>query len=433
MEYLKKGQAQEEAVTQQIRDTVSEILSAVQKEGIAAVKRYSERLDGWNPESFVVSEEEIRRAEESVDDELKEHIRFAQEQVENFASLQKETLVDFERETLPGVVLGQKQIPVNAVGSYTPSGMYPMFGSSIMTVAVAKVAGVKRVVAIAAPRKDQDGRPYGVYEPMLYTMASCGADQILCVGGVQALAAVSFGMEEVEPVDMIVGAGNAYVAEAKRQLFGQVGIDLLAGPTEIAIIADETADPRLLAADLLGQAEHGPATPAVLITTSREVGEETMREADRWLEGEWPTKEMAGEAWRNRGEVILCESNEEMVKVSDEVATEHLEVQTKNPDWFLERLTNYGSLFLGEHSTVAYSDKAIGTNHVLPTNRAARYTGGLWVGKFTKTVTYQKVTAEGTEQVAPAAAAVADGEFMLGHALTCRIRQERVGQGTGAR
>jgi sulfopropanediol 3-dehydrogenase len=433
VEYLKKGRPQEEAVTQQIRDTVSEILSAVEKEGIAAVRRYSERLDGWNPESFVVSEEEIRRAEESVDDELKEHIRFAQEQVENFARLQKETLVDFEKETLPGVVLGQKQIPVNAVGSYTPSGMYPMFGSSIMTVAVAKVAGVKRVVAIAAPRRGEDGKPYGVYEPMLFTMASCGADQILCVGGVQALAAVSFGVEEVEPVDMIVGAGNAYVAEAKRQLFGQVGIDLLAGPTEIAIIADETADPHLLAADLLGQAEHGPATPAVLITTSREVGEETIREVDRWLEGEWPTKEMAGEAWRNRGEVILCESDEEMVRVSDEVATEHLEVHTKDPDWFLERLTNYGSLFLGEHSTVAYSDKAIGTNHVLPTNRAARYTGGLWVGKFTKTVTYQKVTAEGTEQVAPAAAAIADGEFMLGHALTCRIRQERIGQRSGAR
>jgi sulfopropanediol 3-dehydrogenase len=433
VEYLKRAQPQEEGVTQKVRDAVSEILSAVEKEGIAAVRRYSEQLDDWNPESFVVSEEEIRRAEESVDDELKEHIRFAQEQVENFARLQRETLVDFEKETLPGVVLGQKQIPVNAVGSYTPSGMYPMFGSSIMTVAVAKVAGVKRVVAIAAPRKGQDGKPYGVYEPMLYTMASCGADQILCVGGVQALAAVSFGVEEVEPVDMIVGAGNAYVAEAKRQLFGRVGIDLLAGPTEIAIIADETADPPLLAADLLGQAEHGPATPAVLITTSREVGEETIKEVDRWLAGVWPTKEMAGEAWRNRGEVILCDSDEEMVKVSDEVATEHLEVQTKDPDWFLERLTNYGSLFLGEHSTVAYSDKAIGTNHVLPTNRAARYTGGLWVGKFTKTVTYQKVTAEGTEQVAPAAAAVADGEFMLGHALTCRIRQERVGQRTAAR
>jgi sulfopropanediol 3-dehydrogenase len=432
VEYLKKGRPQEEAVTQQIRDTVSEILSAVQKEGIAAVRRYSERLDDWNPESFVVSEEEIRRAEGSVDDELKEHIRFAQEQVENFARLQKETLVDFEKETLPGVVLGQKQIPVNAVGSYTPSGMYPMFGSSIMTVAVAKVAGVKRVVAIAAPRKGQDGKPYGVYEPMLYTMASCGADQILCVGGVQALAAVSFGMEEVEPVDMIVGAGNAYVAEAKRQLFGQVGIDLLAGPTEIAIIADETADPAPLAADLLGQAEHGPATPAVLITTSREVGEETIREVDRWLEGEWPTKEMAGEPGGTAGRSSSARATRDGEGL-DEVATEHLEVQTKDPDWFLERLTNYGSLFLGEHSTVAYSDKAIGTNHVLPTNRSARYTGGLWVGKFTKTVTYQKVTEEGTEQVAPAAAAVADGEFMLGHALTCRIRQERAKERTGAK
>lgn len=426
MEYLKQAQPQEEGATQKVRDAVSDILLAVEKEGIAAVRRYSEQLDDWNPESFVVSEEEIKRAEESVDDELKGHIQFAQEQIENFARLQKETLVDFERETLPGVILGQKQIPVNAVGSYTPSGMYPMFGSSIMTVAVAKVAGVKRVVAIAAPRKGEDGKPYGVYEPMLYTMASCGADQILCVGGVQALAAVSFGMEEVEPVDMIVGAGNVFVAEAKRQLFGQVGIDLLAGPTEIAIIADETADPHLLAADLLGQAEHGPATPAVLITTSRDIGEETMKEVDRWLEGDWPTKEMAGEAWRNRGEVILCESDDEMVKVSDEVATEHLEVQTKDPEWFLERLTNYGSLFLGEHSTVAYSDKAIGTNHVLPTNRAARYTGGLWVGKFTKTLTYQKVAKEGTEQVAPAAAAISDGELMHGHAVTCRIRQERV-------
>jgi len=433
VEYLKKAKPVGDQVTQGIRDTVSRILLEVEKEGISAIRRYSEQLDGWNPESFVVGEEEIKRATDAVDDELKGHIEFAKEQVQNFARLQKETLVDFEKETLPGVVLGQKQIPVNAVGCYTPSGLYPMFASSIMTVAVAKVAGVKRVVAIAAPRKGEDGKPYGVYEPMLYTMATSGADQILCLGGVQALAAVSFGYEEVEPVDMIVGAGNAYVAEAKRQLFGTVGIDLLAGPSEIAIIADETADPHLLAADLLGQAEHGPATPAVLITTSREVGEETIREVDRWLEGEWPTKEMAGEAWRNRGEVILCESDEEMVKVSDEVATEHLEVQTRDPDWFLERLTNYGSLFLGEHSTVAYSDKAIGTNHVLPTNRAARYTGGLWVGKFTKTVTYQKVTAEGTEQVAPAAAAIADGEFMFGHALTCRIRQERTRQRTGAK
>lgn len=246
-----------------------------------------------------------------------------------------------------------------------------------------------------------------------------------CIGGVQALAAVSFGMEEVEAVDMIVGAGNAYVAEAKRQLFGTVGIDLLAGPTEIAIISDETADPHLLAADLLGQAEHGPTSPAVLITSSQEVGEETINEVHRWLQDDWPTKEVAGEAWRNLGEVILCESDEEMVKVSDEVATEHLEVQTRDPDWFLERLTNYGSLFLGEHSTVAYSDKAIGTNHVLPTGKAARYTGGLWVGKFTKTVTYQKVSEEGTSYVAPSAVAISDAEFFYGHALTCRIRLER--------
>lgn len=428
MEYLKRSGPPDGRVAREIKDTVSRILLEVEKEGIAAVRRWSEKLDGWNPESFVVSEDDISRATESVDDELKGHIAFAREQVENFARLQKQTLVDFERETLPGVVLGQKQIPVGAVGSYTPSGLYPMFASSIMTVAVPKVAGVRRVVAVAAPRKDDSGKPYGIYEPMLHTMATSGADRILCLGGVQALAAVSFGYEEVDPVDMIVGAGNAYVAEAKRQLFGTVGIDLLAGPTEIAIIADDSADPHLLAADLLGQAEHGPTSPAVLITSSREVGEETVNEVDRWLEGGWPTKEMAGRAWRDRGEVIVCESDEEMVRVSDDVATEHLEVQVRDPDWFLERLTNYGSLFLGEHSTVAYSDKAIGTNHVLPTNKAARYTGGLWVGKFTKTVTYQKVTADGTEQVAPAAGAIAEGELMLGHALTCRVREERAGR-----
>jgi sulfopropanediol 3-dehydrogenase len=435
VEYLKKAEPEEEGVAQQVKDSVSEILSAVEKEGIAAVRHYSEQLDDWNPESFIVSEEEIKRAEEKVDDELKGHIDFAREQVENFARLQKETLVDFEKETLQGIVLGQKQIPVNAVGSYSPAGRYPMFGSSIMTVAVPRVAGVKRVVAVAAPRKGEDGKPYGIYEPMLYTMASCKADQILCIGGVQALAAVSFGIEdveEIEPVDMIVGAGNQFVAEAKRQLFGTVGIDLLAGPTEILVIADETADPHLVAADLLGQAEHGPTSPAVLITTSGELGEETIKEVDRWLEGDWPTKDAAGESWRNRGEVIVCEDNEEAARVSDEYAPEHLEVQTQDNDWFLDRLTNYGSLFLGEHSTVAYSDKTIGTNHVLPTNRAARYTGGLWVGKFIKTVTYQKVSAEGTEQIAPAAAAISDAEFFYGHALTCRIRQERVKQEAGA-
>jgi sulfopropanediol 3-dehydrogenase len=369
----------------------------------------------------MVSEEEISRAEDSVGEELRGYINFAQEQVRNFARLQRETLVDFERETLPGVVLGQKQIPVNAAGCYAPGGRYPVLASTIMGIVTAKVAGVKRVVAAAPPRRGENG----IHPPMLYTMASSGADQILHIGGVQALAAIAHGIEGVEPVDILIGAGNAYVAEAKRQLFGTVGIDLLAGPTEILIIADDSADPHLLAADLLGQAEHGPTSPAILLTTSRDIGETTLREVDRWLEGEWPTKDVAGEAWRNRGEVVICESDEEMARVSDEYAPEHLEVQTRDPEWFLEHLTNYGSLFLGEHSTVAYSDKAIGTNHVLPTERAARYTGGLWVGKFLKTVTYQKVSEEGTAEIAPAAAAISDTEFMFGHALTCRIRQER--------
>jgi sulfopropanediol 3-dehydrogenase len=428
LEYLKKAEPVGEQVTQDIRESVSEILLAIEREGTTAVRRYSEQLDDWDPESFVVSEEEILRAEDSVDEELKSYINFAQEQVRNFAHLQRETLVDFERETLPGVVLGQKQIPVNAAGCYAPGGRYPVLASTIMGLVTAKVAGVKRVVAAAPPRRGENG----IYPPMLYTMASSGADQILHIGGVQALAAIAYGIEGVEPVDLVIGAGNAYVAEAKRQLFGTVGIDLLAGPTEILIIADDSADPRLLAADLLGQAEHGPTSPAILLTTSRDVGEATLGEVDRWLEGGWPTKDVAGEAWRNRGEVVICESDEEMVRVSDEYAPEHLEVQTRDPDWFLEHLTNYGSLFLGEHSTVAYSDKAIGTNHVLPTERAARYTGGLWVGKFLKTVTYQKVSEEGTAQIAPAAAAISDTEFMFGHALTCRIRQERVEKKTAA-
>jgi sulfopropanediol 3-dehydrogenase len=257
-------------------------------------------------------------------------------------------------------------------------------------------------------------------------MASSGADQILCIGGIQALAAMAFGIEDVEPVDMIVGAGNAYVAEAKRQLFGRVGIDLLAGPTEILVIADDSADPELIAADLLGQAEHGPTSPAVLVTTSQEVGQATIDAADKWLET-WPTAEVAAQAWRDFGAVVLCDSPEEAAATADELAPEHLEVQTRDPDWFLARLRNYGTLFLGEQATVVYSDKAIGTNHVLPTAGAARHTGGLWVGKFLKTLTYQRVTEEGTRAVAPAAAAIAEAEGMAGHALTARIRLERIG------
>jgi sulfopropanediol 3-dehydrogenase len=418
-EYLKRAEAEPPAVSDEIRTTVEGILRDVERDGIDAVRRWSSKLDDWDPPSFRVSDEEIERAKSTLDPELKQHIAFAQAQIRGFAELQMQTLVDVERETLPGVVLGHRHVPVNSVGSYSPGGRYPMLASSIMTIAVPKVAGVKRVAACAPPQGGE-----GIYPAQLYAMASSGADEIYCLGGVQALAALAFGAG-IDAVDMIVGAGNAYVAEAKRQLFGTVGIDLLAGPTEILIIADENADPELVAADLLGQAEHGPTSPAVLVTDSRELGQRTIAAVEKWL-AEWPTAEVAGQAWRERGEVVVCESREEVVAVADDYAPEHLEVQTADSDWYLDHLSNYGSLFLGEHSTVVYSDKAIGTNHVLPTAGAARYTGGLWVGKFTKVLTYQKVTGEGTREVAPAAAAISDAERMLGHALTARIRMDRV-------
>lgn len=418
-ETLKQPERRPEAASAQIRETVSEVLLAIEREGEPAVRRYSEAFDGWSPASFVVSPDEVAAAGAAVDDALKGHIAFAQEQISNFARLQLESMREFEEETLPGVVLGQRHVPVNAVGSYAPGGRYAHLASALMTVVTPKVAGVERVVAASAP---QPGG--GIHPAQLYTMASSGADQILCIGGIQALGALAFGLDDVEPVDMIVGAGNAYVAEAKRQLFGRVGIDLLAGPTEILVIADDSADPKLIAADLLGQAEHGPTSPAVLVTTSREVGDATIHAVENWLET-WPTAEVAGQAWRDFGAVVLCDSPEEAAATADELAPEHLEVQTRDPDWFLARLRNYGSLFLGEQATVVYSDKAIGTNHVLPTAGAARYTGGLWVGKFLKTLTYQRVTEEGTRAVAPAAAAIAEAEGMAGHAVTARIRLER--------
>lgn len=265
-----------------------------------------------------------------------------------------------------------------------------------------------------------------MHPPQLYAMATSGADEIFCIGGVQAFAAMAFGIEGLEPVDMLVGAGNAYVAEAKRQLFGTVGIDLLAGPTEVMVLADDSADPEVVAADLLGQAEHGPTSPATLVTTSPELAEAVGRAVDHWLEGEWPTTEVAGVAWRDHGTIVVCEDEEEAASVADDMAPEHLEIHTGDPDWYLKRLGSYGTLFLGTHATVAYSDKAVGTNHILPTRRAARYTGGLWVGKFLKTVTYQRLTPEGSARVAPTAAAISDAELMFGHALTARLRLDPV-------
>jgi sulfopropanediol 3-dehydrogenase len=416
MEYLKKPQPTPADVTQEIRDTVSRIISDVSREGTTAVRRYSEQFDGWAPESFRVSQAAIDAAYAEMDEAVATSSRFLIDQVTNFARLQRQTLVDFETETLPGVVLGQKWIPVNSVGAYSPGGAYPLIASAVMTVAVAKVAQVPRVMAAAPPRDES-----GMHRPQLWAMVESGADEIFCVGGVQALAGMAFGLEDAQPVDMIVGPGNAYVAEAKRQLFGTVGIDLLAGPTEIMVIADETADPGIIACDLLGQAEHGPTSPAILATTSEEVGLATIREVERWLES-WPTADIAGRAWRDFGTVILVEDDEELLKVADEIAPEHLEVQTRDPEWFVERCKNYGGLFIGRHATVAYGDKAIGTNHTLPTKGASRYTGGLWVGKFLKTVTTQRCTAEGSMQVAEHSAVVADAELMEGHAISCRLR-----------
>jgi sulfopropanediol 3-dehydrogenase len=416
MQYLKEPIPTPEEVTREVAETVSQIISEVEREGTTAVRRHSARLDGWDPPSFRVGPDEIKGAYQQMDPTVEESGRFLIDQVTNFARLQRETLVDFETETLPGVFLGQRHIPVASVGAYSPGGRYPLIASAVMTVATARVAGVPRVIASAPPRDER-----GMHRPQLWAMAECGADEIFCVGGVQALAGMAFGLEDSDPVDMIVGPGNAYVAEAKRQLFGRVGIDLLAGPTEIMIIADESADPSVVACDLLGQAEHGPTSPAILATTSEELGRATIEQVDWWLE-RWPTADVAGAAWRDFGTVIVCGDDAELVVVADDIAPEHLEIQTKDPDWFAERLTNYGSLFIGTHATVAYSDKAIGTNHTLPTRRAARYTGGLWVGKYLKTVTTQRCSPQGSMQVAEPAAVVADAELMEGHAISARLR-----------
>jgi len=421
-EHLKHAVAAPAEASEEVRRTVSEMLLGIERRGVEAVREYSHNLDAWDPPSFRVGEDEVRAASAELSDELKEHIAFGQAQVRRFAGRQRATLVDLDVETLPGVTLGHRHVPVGAVGSYVPGGRYPMLASSFMTIVVPKVAGVERVVACAPPR---EGR--GIHPAMLHAMATSGADEIVCLGGVQALAAMAFGLEDLEPVNMIVGAGNAYVAEAKRQLFGRVGIDLLAGPTEVLVLADDLADPELVAADLLGQAEHGPTSPAVLITTSRELGER-VRAAVPWLLESWPTARVAGEAWRAHGEIVLADDRDEAIELANRYAYEHVEVHARDEelDAYLDGLRNYGSLFLGEQATVAYGDKAVGTNHVLPTAGAARYTGGLWVGKFLKTVTYQRLTDEGTRRIAPAAAAISEAELFGGHALTARMRLERL-------
>jgi sulfopropanediol 3-dehydrogenase len=403
--------------------TVSEMLLRIERKGMDAIRAYSRDLDGWAPPSFEVTRKQIDAASASLTDELKAAIDFAQQQVRRFAERQRQTLVDFELETLPGVHLGQRQVPIARVGAYIPAGRVPMLATPFMTVLVAKVAGVERVVACSPPRR---GR--GIYEPVLHSIATSGADSIFALGGVQALAAMAFGIEGIEPVDMIVGPGNAYVAEAKRQLFGRVGIDLLAGPSEITVLADETADPELVAADLLGQAEHGPTSPSILVSTSESFASAVVVEVERQLERleELDTGTVCRRAWRDHGAAVVVGSPEDAVRAVDGLAPEHLEVQTADDHWYFEHLRNYGSLFIGERATVAFSDKAIGTNHTLPTGGAARYTGGLSVAKFLKTLTYQRVDSDaGVAAIAPVVAEISRADMMPAHEATANLRMAR--------
>ncbi len=401
-----------------VAKVVDEIISAVETEGDTAVSRYSARLDGWEPKSFRLTPDAIAACLERVPTQVLDDIVFCQEQVRGFAQAQRETLVDLEVETLPGVRLGHRHLPVASVGAYVPGGRYPMVASAHMSIVTAKVAGVERVAACTPPL---DGM---IPDATVAAMHLAGADEIYILGGVQAIAALALGTESIDAVDFLVGPGNAYVVEAKRRLFGKVGIDLIAGPTEILIVADETADPVIVAADLLGQAEHGPASPAVLVTTSPTLAEDTMSQVDVQLRG-LETADIAARAWEDFGEVVIADSDQEALELADEYAFEHVEIHTANPRWYLERMRNYGALFLGEATTVAYGDKTIGTNHILPTRGAARYTGGLWVGKFLKTVTFQECDEEASVMIGEICARQCRIENFEGHARSCDVRVDK--------
>jgi sulfopropanediol 3-dehydrogenase len=402
---------------------VAKVIGAVRERGDEAVREYSARFDSWTPESFRLSESEIEHLVAETDPQTIADIEFAQAQVRSFATAQRASMTDVEVETLPGTVLGHRHIPVARVGAYVPGGRYPMVASAHMSVVTAKVAGVPRVAAATPPF---EGRPIAA---TVAAMHLGGADEIYVIGGVQALAALALGTETIPRVDMLVGPGNAFVAEAKRQLFGEVGIDLLAGPTEILVIADDCADPRLVAADLIGQIEHGPGSPGVLLTTSARLADDAEAELRRQLDADLPTAEVARAAWRDRGSIEVLGSPEEIVARADRLAYEHVEILTAEPRWYLERLTNFGAMFLGEGTTVAYGDKTIGTNHVLPTAGAARYTGGLWVGKFLKTVTFQEVRDPASSvRIGEVCARQCRVEGFEGHARTCDIRVGKFAQ-----
>ena len=421
--YLKRGldASAVKAADAKVRETVEDILGQIETRGDAAVRDLSQKFDNWSPQEFKLTPQDIERAIAQVSKRDLEDIKFAQAQVRNFAQKQKETMLDLEVETLPGVILGHKHIPVNSIGCYVPGGRYPMVASAHMSIVTAKVAGVKRIIACAPPFKG------GPHPAIVAAQHFGGADEIYVLGGVQAVAAMALGTGSIQAVDMIVGPGNAYVAEAKRQLFGRVGIDLLAGPTETLVIADDSVDAEMCATDLLGQAEHGPTSPAVLLTNSEKLARATMAEVERLLTI-LPTADAARQAWKDYGEVIVCDSEAEMIAEADRIASEHVQVMTRDPDAFLNGMTNYGALFLGPRTNVAYGDKVIGTNHTLPTKKNARFTGGLWVGKFIKTCTYQKVlTDEASAKIGEVCSRLCVLEGFLGHAEQANVRVRRYG------
>ena len=421
--FLKKGISAEQDAAEivKVRKTVEDILADIESRGDQAVREMSKKFDNWSPEDFRMSRGEIEDCVRQLPKQVVDDIKFAQEQIRNFAQIQRDALRDVEVETLPGVILGHRNIPINSVGCYVPGGKYPLVASAHMSIVTARVAGVKRIIASAPPYK---GSPH----PAIVTaMHLAGADEIFTIGGVQAIGAMALGTASIKPTDMIAGPGNAFVAEAKRQLSGRVGIDLFAGPTETLIIADDTCDAEMCATDLLGQAEHGPNSPAILLTNSRKLAEDTMKEVEKQLLT-LSTAETAGKAWADYGQVIVCKDYAEMVKEADRIASEHVQVMTRDPDYFLRNMTNYGALFLGPETNVSYGDKVIGTNHTLPTRKAARYTGGLWVGKFIKTCTYQKVKPEASAMIGDYCSRLCAVEGFAGHKAQADLRVKRYGR-----
>jgi len=421
--YLKKGKtAEDKAIDDaQVSEVVKNTLQVIEEKGDAAVREFSEKFDNYSPKSYKLSSAEIESLIANVSDRDMKDIKFAQEQVRNFAQAQRDSMQDIEVETMPGVILGHKNIPVQSVGCYVPAGKFPMVASAHMSVVTASVAKVPRIVACTPPYQ---GQPNAA---VIAAMRLGGAHEIYVIGGIQAVGAMALGTETIAPVDMLVGPGNAYVAEAKRQLFGRVGIDLFAGPTETMVIADETVDAELCATDLLGQAEHGYNSPAVLVTNSQELADETLNEVDRILTI-LPTADTAGVSWEEYGEVVVCDTYDEMLQVANEIASEHVQVMTDRDDWFLDNMHSYGALFLGPRTNVSNGDKVIGTNHTLPTKKAGRYTGGLWVGKYLKTHSYQKITTdEAAVKIGRYCSRLCMLESFVGHAEQANIRVRRYG------